>query len=88
MKKALFIILFITLSCSHDYDDCPKPTFDPCDCLLVTDPVTWQSTDENGVITHTTYFVGKNECKGISEPMHHITTNINEVPKEFSCYEN
>jgi hypothetical protein len=80
MKK-LFLILLLT-SCSHD---CPD--YDPCDCLLVTDPVSFQSTNENGQIVHTTYFIGKNECKGISELMHDITTNINEIPKEFDCYD-
>jgi hypothetical protein len=78
----LIPFLLILTSCSHD---CPE--FDPCDCLLITDPVTWQSTNENGQIVHTTYFVGKNECKGISEPMHHETTNINQIPKENTCYE-
>jgi hypothetical protein len=83
MKKLLLLSLVVLTSCSHD---CPEPKFNPCDCLLVTDPTTWQFTDENGIITYNTYFVGKNECLGISEPMNFETTNINEIPKEFECF--
>lgn len=81
MKKVFILLSLITISCSHDC-----PTYNPCDCILVTDPVTWQSTNDKGQIVHTTYFVGKNECKNIAEPMTHITTNINKIPKEFTCY--
>jgi hypothetical protein len=83
MKK-LFLIPLILLSCSSD--DCVM--FDPCNCLLVTDPVTWQDENENGQIEYTTYFVAKNECKGINEPKHYKTTDINKVPKEFECFKN
>lgn len=79
MKK-LFLILILS-GCSHD---CPE--YDPCDCLLITDATTWQSTDENGTITFNTYFVGKNECKNISEPMNFETTDINKIPKENTCF--
>ena len=78
MKK-LFLLLILT-SCSHD---CPE--YDPCDCNLVVDPFTHNST-ENGVTTYVTQFVIKNECTGLNEPAHHVTTNINEIPKEFECY--
>ena len=81
MKK-LFLIPLILLSCSSD--DCIP--FDPCNCLLVTDPVTWQEENSNGQIEYTTFFVGKNECKGIAEPKHYVTTDINKVPKEFECF--
>lgn len=81
MMKKLFLLLIFS-GCSHD---CPE--FDPCDCIIITDPVSFQSTNANGQIVHTTYFVGKNECKGISELMDDVTTNINEIPKEFDCYE-
>jgi len=80
MKKLLLLLLFA--SCSND--DCIE--YNPCDCILVTDPVTWQSTDNTGLITYTTYFVGKNECNGFSEPYNNQTTDINKIPKEFSCY--
>lgn len=81
MKK-LFLIPVILLSCSSD-----DTIQNPCDCIVVDDPVTFNATF-NDVTTFTTYFNGVPKCDTIVIQMHYVTTNANNIPKDGECFRN